>query len=465
MTYRISRLSLRSVTAAVAVGLLATACHNSLTDTVLAVQLPSVIAPGSAATVAGAVALTVGARSRLRDMTAGTESSWLFGGLLGDEWTTSSTFIQNDEADERRISLSNSTVTTQFRTVNRARTAAQQAINADKLLRPLFTTDIGEMYLVRGFAEMQIAQDWCNGTPLSDASGPTVVFAGPSSNLQVFNRAIASFDTALITLAVVDTNVPAATKLMVTQAVRVARARAQLGINDIAGAAAEVAGIPTAFSYDLTFLPTSGDNILWSQPLSQTRYSVGDTIVKTSAGSFIAHASIPFGTTNDPRVPTTATGKKAQDGSVLAVTTSIWGQSTTVSLVNGLDARLIEAEAFLAAGDIVNYLATLNALRAAPPKIGAIQPAPMAPLTDPGTATSRQAQLFSEKAYWTFGRGQRLSDMRRLERQYAWADSLVFPTGTHYRGVAYGTDVNLPVPQDELNNNPLSGNGCTDRKP
>jgi hypothetical protein len=465
MKYGISRLPLCGIMAATAGALLATACHDSVTDTLLSVQLPGFVAPGAAATITGAGALANGARSRLRSMTAGSESSWLFGGLLGDEWTTSSTFIQNDEADERRISLSNSTVTSQFRTVNQARTAAQQAINANKLLRPTATTDIGEMYFIRGFAEMQIAQDWCNGTPLSDASGPKVVFAGPSSNVQVFNRAIASFDTALTILAATDTTVPAATKLTIKQAVLVSHARAQQGINDIAGAATEVAGIPTAFSYDLTFSPISGDNILWSQPLSQGRYSVGDTIVKTSAGSFIAHASIPFGTTNDPRVPTTALGKKAQDGSVLLVTTSIWQQSTTVSLVNGLDARLIEAEAFLAAGDIANYLATLNALRAAPPKIGSIQPAPMAPLTDPGTATSRQAQLFSEKAFWTFGRGQRLSDMRRLERQYAWPDSAVFPTGTHYRGVAYGTDVNLPVPQDELNNNPLSGSGCTDRKP
>ncbi len=460
MTYRISRLSFWSITTAVSGALLATACHDSVTETLLSVQLPGVVAPGNAATIAGAVALANGARSRLRSMTAGSESSWLFGGLLGDEWTTSSTFIQNDEADERKISLSNSTVTTQFRTVNQARTAAQQAINANKLLRDTATTDIGEMYLIRGFAEMQIAQDWCNGTPLSDASGPTVVFAGPSSNVQVFNRAIASFDTALTFLTKAD-----ATTLMIKQAVRVSHARAQQGLNDIAGAAAEVAGIPTAFSYDLTFSTISGDNILWSQPLSQGRYSVGDTIVKTSAGSFVEHSSIAFGTTNDPRVPTTALGKKAQDGSVLLVTTSIWAQSTTVSLVNGLDARLIEAEAFLAAGDIVNYLATLNALRAAPPKIGTVQPAPMAPLTDPGTATARQAQLFSEKAFWTFGRGQRLFDMRRMERQYAWPDSLVFPTGQHYRGVAYGTDVNLPVPQDELNNNPLAGNGCTDRKP
>jgi hypothetical protein len=463
MTYRISRRALRSITTtACAVGavVLAASCRNSVTDTVLAVQLPSVIAPSATTTISGAIALTTGARSRLRDATAGTESSWLFGGLLADEWTTSSTFIQNDEADERRISLSNSTVTAQFRTVNRARTGAQQAINANLKVRPTATTDIGEMYLVRGFAEMTIAQDWCNGTPLTDASGPTVVYAGPSSNDAVFKRAIASFDTALTYLTATD-----ATTILIKQAVLVSHARAQLGINDIAGAAAKVAGIPTSFSYDLTFATSSGDNILWSQPASQLRYSVGDTIVKTSAGSFIEHSSIPFGTTNDPRVPTKTGTTKAQDGSVFVVTTPIWAQSTTVSLVNGLDARLIEAEAFLAAGNIPSYLATLNALRANPPKIGTLTIAPMPPLTDPGTTTARQAQLFSEKAYWTFGRGQRLSDMRRLERQYGWPDAQVFPTGTHYRGIAYGTDVNLPVPQDELNNNPLSGNGCTDRKP
>src|SRR5579871_6231031 len=156
MTYRISRRARRAITAAAgaACAVLVTAsCHNSVTETVLAVQLPGVIAPSATTTVAGAIALTTGARSRLRDMTAGTESSWLFGGLLADEWTTSSTFIQNDEADERRISLSNSTVTTQFRTVNRARTAAEQAIKANIALRPTALTDIGEMYFIRGFAE------------------------------------------------------------------------------------------------------------------------------------------------------------------------------------------------------------------------------------------------------------------------------------------------------------------------
>ncbi len=460
MNSRIPRGQRWSAATVAAAALLAAACHGSVTDSVLSVTLPSIIDPVNVSTIDGAVALRTGALARLRDMTASTESSWLFGGLLGDEWTTSSTFIQNDEADERRISLNNATVTNEFRTVNRARTAAQQAINANKKLRPAALTDIGEMYFVRGFAEMQIAQDWCNGTPMSDASDRVVIYAGPSSNDVVFRRAIASFDTSLTFLTGAD-----ATTLLIKRAVSVARARAQLGINDIAGAATTVAGIPNSFSYDLTFAPTSGDNILWAQPFSSLRYSVGDTIVKTSAGNFVAQAGIPFGTTNDPRVPTKRGTTKAQDGSVFVVTTSLWLQSTTVALVNGLDARLIEAEAFLSAGDVTNFMASLNALRAAPPKLGEVQPPVMAALTDPGTATARQDLLFREKAFWTFGRGQRLFDMRRLIRQYGRTQDQVFPTGTHYRGIPYGTDVNLPVPQDELNNNPLALNGCTDRKP
>ena len=460
MNHGISRGQRWSAAVVAAAALLAAACQGSVTEGILRVAQPSIIDPVSVSTVDGAAALASGALSRLRDMTAGSESSWLFGGLLGDEWTTSSTFIQNDEADERRISLNNATVTNEFRTVNRTRTAAQQAINANKKLRPTALTDIGELYFVRGFAEMQIAQDWCNGTPLSDASGSTVIYAGPSSNDEVFRRAIASFDTSLTFLTGAD-----ATTLLIKRAVKVARARAQLGINDIAGAATTVVGIPNSFSYDLTFATSSGNNTLWAQPFSALRYSVGDTIVKTSAGNFISQPGIPFGTTNDPRVPTKTGTTKAQDGSVFVVTTSLWLQSTTVSLVNGLDARLIEAEAFLSTGDVTNFMAALNALRAAPPKLGDVQPPVMAALTDPGTATARQNLLFREKAFWTFGRGQRLFDMRRLIRQYGRTQDQVFPTGTHYRGLPYGTDVNLPVPQDELNNNPLAGNGCTDRKP
>ena len=71
---------------------------------------------------------------------------------------------------------------------------------------------------------------------------------------------------------------------------------------------------------------------------------------------------------------------------------------------------------------------------------------------------------FREKAFWTFARGQRLGDLRRLIRSYGRAadGSDTFPSGTLFKGGGYGPDVNFPIAFDEKNN-PLY-KGCTDRK-
>ena len=68
----------------------------------------------------------------------------------------------------------------------------------------------------------------------------------------------------------------------------------------------------------------------------------------------------------------------------------------------------------------------------------------------------------AEKAFWTFGRGERLGDLRRLIRDYGRTESQVFPTGVFPKGGTYVTDVNLPVPQAEQNN--IKFTACTDRK-
>jgi hypothetical protein len=192
---------------------------------------------------------------------------------------------------------------------------------------------------------------------------------------------------------------------------------------------------------------------------------VGDTVVVASGTKFIVKPAIPFASAKDPRIPAanSPAGVKAQDGSVTSWTTTIWDRSTSVALVNGIDARLIEAENFLKKGDVANWLATLNALRANPPKLGTVQPtaAQLPPLADPGTTQARVDLLFYEKAFWTFSRGQRLSDIRRLIRQYGRDQATLLPGGTHYRGVPYGNDVNLLVPFNETVNPNFQK--CTDR--
>jgi hypothetical protein len=455
---------------------------SDLKDNLLEAPDPDIIDPSAVQSANGANSVRIGALSRLRlaaggSGNAGTEGTWLLGGLLADEWSTSSTFVQNDETDERQISLSNSSVDGSLRATYRVILSANQAIGLLKKYRPSPASDMAEMYFARGFAQMQLASDFCNGIPLSDASGTDVVLGTPLTGADVFNVAIASLDSAINLAA--GTDVPS---VLINRAARVIKARAQLGLNKVAEAATTVAGIPTTgFQYDATSSLTGGFNGLWNQGASQRRYTVGDS-AEGNAHNLLVKNAIPFFSTKDPRLPVTYTitnGKdttKSQDGITFSRTTSMWGQTSTATLANGIDARLIEAEAALKAGDAAGMLSILNTLRAT--TIVFTAPSPNATgthpgltynanalpaLTDPGTADGRLMLLFREKAFWTFGRGQRLGDLRRLIRFYGKTADQVFPTGQHYRGATYGADVNLPITTGEKNGNP-NFSQCLDRK-
>ena len=111
--------------------------------------------------------------------------------------------------------------------------------------------------------------------------------------------------------------------------------------------------------------------------------------------------------------------------------------------------------------------AKLNALRASPPALSAtLTPAPMPALGVPASQAAAVSLFFREKAFWTFGRGQRLGDMRRMIRQYGRAANTVFPEGiNHNTGAAYGPAVNFPIPTAEQNNPniTLTNDFCIDR--
>jgi hypothetical protein len=462
---------------AAASALLLGACSN-VTDTLLEATDPDIISPGNANSAEGALALYNGALSRLKTIgpsTAGEGSSWLFGGLLADEWSTSSTFVQNDETDQRSIAINNSTVNTMFRQLARARTSANDALRGMRKWRPTETTRMAELYFVRAYAEQQMANDYCNGIPLSgmDSTG-AIVYDVPHPVAYVFQAAIASADSGL---ALIPATATAAGDLLVRRALLVTKARALLGLGQHADAAALVSttAVPTSFTYDITFATSSGDNTLWAQPASSRRYTVGDSLEGRGRNLFVKNA-IPFFSAQDPRVPvryTVSTNGKdttiSQDGLIPSRTTTLWARSTTTPIYNGLDARLIEAEGKLKANDFAGMTVILNALRAAPPKLGEIQvPATgagsLAPLTAPTTLDAAVNLFFREKAFWEFGRGFRLGDMRRLIRQYNRTADQVFPVGVHYRGGNYGVDVNLPVTQSEENNPALEGKAaCIDR--
>ncbi len=466
----------RSVFAAVALVAAAGVGCSDVKEALLEAPDPDIIDPSNVQSAAGANAVRLGALSRLKAITGGSESTWLFGGLLADEWSTTSTFVQNDEADERRVAESNSSVNTALRAIYRSRTSATQAIQLLNKWRPEPKSDIAEMYMARGFAELQLASDFCNGIPLSGVSGDDIVLGAQKTVAEVFDVAIASFDSAIALAGGTDS-----VSVSVLRASRVGKARALLGVNKVAeaGALVSTTNVPTQWAYQTTYSLTGGTNTIWGQGASSRRYNVGDSL-EGNARNLLVKNAIPFFSAKDPRLPVTYTVSakgdttKAQDGLSNSRTSTIYGQTTYTSLANGIDARLIEAEAALKANNPAGMITILNTLRATTfskgtstgqGQLGEVTYTAntLPALTDPGTADGRLNLLFREKAFWTFSRGQRLGDMRRLIRFYGRTPENTFPVGTHYRGITYGDDVNFPITTDEVNGNP-DFKGCFDRK-
>ena len=71
--------------------------------------------------------------------------------------------------------------------------------------------------------------------------------------------------------------------------------------------------------------------------------------------------------------------------------------------------------------------------------------------------------MFRERAFWMFGTGHRLGDMRRLLRQYNRSAEQVYPTGAWFKGGNFGDAIQMPVPVEEQNNPRFVA--CTDRQP
>ena len=194
--------------------------------------------------------------------------------------------------------------------------------------------------------------------------------------------------------------------------------------------------------------------------MASSRYTVG-TKEGTNGLDFLT-------TPADPRVPWSPSTRTGFDGTSrnLPLEQKYPAQNSNIVLADGIEARLIEAEARLNAtaggsqADRDAVFAQLNTLRATG-LTTVIAALPAAPTTQDAAVD----MLFKERAFWMWLTGHRLGDMRRLVRQYGRAANTVFPVGAVlYRpGEVYGTDVNFVIPFPERNNPKFTG--CLNRAP
>ena len=451
-------------------------------DKLLGVDLAGTITSGTVTTPAAADALRIGAVAALNSITAtgaannaGTANTpWVFTDLFTDVWQTADARNQTVTWDQRVISNTDAETAVIYNNLHVARARSAEAIAALKKYKPLPAWGIGQMYWALGVAEMELGEYFCNGVPLSTSEGGVITYSLQLTSQQVLSSASAHLDTAMTFLTESDTSA-----VSLLNAAKVTKGRVLVDLGQFAAGATAVAGVQTGFAYRELFNLTSGDNIVWQVNTSNRRMVVGDSVAQVTDGNtvFTIANAIPFAQARDPRVPVTGTTLgtsplgKGNDTKTNVVLQGIWtGRSDAVNIVSGLDARLIEAEAALNANDLSGMTTILNALRASPPALSAsLTPAPMTPLAVPATKDAAVSLLFREKAFWTFGRGQRFGDLRRLVRQYGRAQGQVYPTGTFFRSsTPYGSDMVLEIPIGESNNPLVKANGssyCLDKNP
>ena len=475
MDTRLIRLvPIRSLLAA---ALLSTVSCNA--DEIVEAETPDIVPPESLVgaealpTIRGAAigdfALAYGGSGA--DGSGGAEGVIMTSGLLGDEWINSETFPTRIEIDRRGpIAITNATGEGWFRTISRARNITAIAASRFREFSPDTTRDVGlsEVLSLNGYTYLFFAENYCAGVPFSTANPDgSLVYGDPLTTLAMFDTAEARFDAALAAAnALVGAGgVGQATKDRYTYLASLGRARALLGQGQFAAASAAVTAVPTSFAYMLYHSENTArqNNGVFNANVINERYSVAD--VEGVNG-------LPYRSAADPRVPFVRS--PANDVGFDGITPQFdqrkyLDRRDSIPLATGLEARLIEAEAFLQAGDTVNFLARHNAVRGTPPGYSRLA-APLAALSTAGLTPAQVVDLhFRERAFWLYATAHRLWDMRRLARPtavggYNRGIETVFPTGPYFKqAFTYGTDVNFPIPFDEQNNPNFEQ--CLDRNP
>jgi hypothetical protein len=447
-----------------AASMLALAACTSTTE-VLQVTDPDIINPTDVQSSAGATAVRVGAIARLNSATSGgstnSEGLFLLSGLFADEYINGDSFIARQEVDSRNITDANTFLTDVNRMLQRARLSGEQAVQLLKQYNPTApAADVAEMYFVQAYVENAMGEHYCNGLVFSDVVNGVEVYGTPTSTTAAFQLALAHADSGLALV----TGTTAA-DVRVRSALAVTKGRILTNLNRQAEAAVAVAGVLTSYKYLNLHSQTTNDNAMWTYNNVARRYSVSN-LEGTNGLNYVA--------AKDPRVPTCAGGDAVcrtngvtrtdrDDGTVPVNVQLIWpARDSSVAIVKGVEARMIEAEAAYKAGNYPLMVQKLNQARTE----GGVAGLP-ATLTDPGltgTDADRVSLIFRERALWMFSTGHRVGDMRRLIRQYSRPAESVLPTGPWHKGNNYGPMVNFPVPQAEANNpNVPAAQTCTDR--
>ncbi len=447
---------------------------------------PDVPDPAVTKTPEGALAAYRGAVDLFRDAFGGRSNSVILPmALLTDELEDSNVGLPGVSYGEMRLDArqlpeytdpgleGNPPYVSAYGALQRARGQMQEALGALTAYAPNASPALrGRLYALEGYTEIFLADLFCSGVPLSTLDFERdYTYAAGSTTHEVYQRAVAHFDSALAL---------ATDSADVVSLARVGKARALLALGDYADAGAAVAQVPDAFRYAIAY---GNGNDVHGNFAAGIQFHAGPGNPQNADGAGMTDreggTGLPYLSSGDPRTRGVFVGTNPYGVAHYVPAKYATDGSSPIVLADGVEARLIEAEAELHAND-PSWLTTLNALRtdgtyetrpnAQDPTrtdtlwhAGTGGVAGLKPLSDPGTPDGRVDLVFQERGYWLYLTGHRQGDLRRLVREYGRNPERVYPTGA-YAGLngRYGTDVTAPIPATERVSNPKF-TGCLNR--
>ena len=343
-----------------------------------------------------------------------------------------------------------------YSALQRVRGQAAQAIGLLNRYAPDSGALVGHVLALQGYAEIFLADLFCSGIPLStlDFEGDFTYRPG-STTEEVYAHAAILFDSALALTG---------DSVRFAHLARIGKARALLALGRTGEAAAIVKEVPDGYSYALRY---SATNDGWRN-FAVVDSSRSSTQLEWTVADHEGINGLDYVSSGDPRTAVAATwGMSARGKPLRHPRKYATDGGTPIVLASGIEARLIEAEAALEAGDVAAWLQGLNQLRqTAWPTIEPAVSQPLPELTDPGDHDARVDLLFRERAFWLFLTGHRQGDLRRLIRHYGRLENEIYPIGAYddpeRPGLSYGSDVDVPVPDAERISNPYYS-GCISR--
>jgi len=501
----------RGARALSSLALAAVAIAGSACDTNKLVQVsdPATLRPGDLNNIGSVPALVNGAfRQFIGGYSGFGDDSFLSSSaVISDETYYGDTFPTRDAADRRSLqpTVLGNISDLAFSRLQQARFNARRAYGVVDQFTTAATAVAdsatkAQLRTIEGYVYVTLSEGWCSDVPFSvlpdvGPIDPSQIVGGVGlSTSQMNDTAVVRFDQALANNSL-------------NRLAAVGKGRALLNNGQFAAAAAAVAAVPTNYVFLLQHSQnTTAENNPMASLEQNGRYGVAnleggltatgtairtDTASTTTApgGSAEGLAFRGFLDVRVPWEPKPTNGLCFSSAIRCKLNDNYPNFDADVPLASGVEARLIEAEAALQAGDAATMISKLNTLRAASTALltglyaGATPtsafktngaPNTLAPLTDPADPATtpdiqfaaRRDLLFKERALWLYNTGHRQGDLRRLARApYSLATSAVFPSGLFFRGGSYGSDVAYPIPFTEQNNTAFNPGACNNTTP